>query len=115
MSEKSGIVPDKAGLVGKILMLVNSEVQLGRLQSFEPLILSAPYLAITGGSTKNPNLELHASGFISVTGQPEPYHPDSLIQKLEKNLCFSPDEAKAIVKMVEGLYRTKSLTAPFSG
>lgn len=85
-------------------MIISSGVQLGKLQSLDPLIFSAPYLIIAGGGTKDPNLELHASGFITVSGRPELYHPDSLVQKLERNLCFSPDEAKAIVKMVEGLY-----------
>lgn len=97
-------MPDKSGLVGKIVMIISSEVQLGKLRSLDPLILSAPYLIITGGSTEDPNLELHASGFVTVSGQPELYHPDSLVQRLERNLCFSPDEAKAIVRMVEGLY-----------
>lgn len=98
-------MPDKSDLLGKIVMIISSDVRLGKLQSLEPLVLSAPYLIITGGCAKNPTLEFSCSGSAEVLGNLEIYRPDSLAQKLEKNFCFTPAEAENVVRMAQGLYQ----------
>jgi hypothetical protein len=91
-------------LVGLVVMaMVPGSIYVGKLEKDDPPTLAAPYLMITGGSTRRSDIRISESSEI-VNTPLQACTPEMVEERLQKFRCYSPMSAQAVGKMVEGLY-----------
>ena len=103
------MVEEDQGLVGKVVMAIaQGAVHIGILKGENPLTLKEPYLTITGGSMHPTNIRVESRSGV-VDGNIKPYTSDRLESYLS-GYCHGVDVAKAVTRMVGGLYGNNTPT-----
>jgi len=92
-------------LIDKVVMILNqSELYIGRLESESPSRLQTPYLLIQKHSDKMAIIP-QTQEPLTLEGNVSLYNESNLGKKM-RYFCYSPKDENVLVKMIDGIYNS---------